>query len=64
MIKFFPNFSLKILNKDILGLKFKDFSYCTKVCILINSKVLISSMTIAFQNYSPRFSLSLFVVIP
>ena len=34
--------------------KFKNFYFCTKLCILINSRVLISNMGIIFQTYSPK----------
>ena len=34
--------------------KFKNFYFCTKLYILINSRVLISNMGIIFQTYSPK----------
>ena len=43
-----------------------DFYFCTRLCILINPSVLISNMTIVFQNYSqimdfcPKFETFLF----
>ena len=51
-ISFFK-FQSKNTQKEPFWSKFKNFYFCTKLCILINSRVLISNMAIIFQTYSP-----------
>ena len=41
---------------------FKDFYFCTKLCILINSRELISNISIAFQTYCPKCPNKAFLV--
>ena len=52
-ISFFK-FQSKNTQKRSFWSKFKNFYFCTKLCILINSRVLISNMATTFQSYSPQ----------
>ena len=56
----FSNFSLEIRKSDIFGLKFKDFG--TKLCCKVNSRALISNMTMVFQNLCPKHPNKSFLV--
>ena len=47
---FFKNVSLKISRKNDFCPKFKDFYLCVELCILTDSKVLISNRAIIFQT--------------
>ena len=52
---------LKITDQNtpkhgIFGPEFKGFSFWTKFCIMINSSALISTMKIAFENFSEKLN--------
>ena len=50
----FFKFQSKNTQKGPFWSKFKNFYFCTKLCILINSKLMISNMAIIFQIYSAK----------
>ena len=58
----FLNSSLKISKSGIFGPEFKDFNLCTKLCNKTNSRRLISSMRMVFQNYYPEHPNKAFLV--
>ena len=60
-ISFFK-FQSKNTQKRSFWSKFKNFYFCTKLCILINSSVLISNMATIFQTCSPKLRKYIFLV--
>ena len=54
---FFKNFSPKIPKYVIFCSKFKDFHFCSNICNKANLRVLISNMTVFFQNSSQNTQL-------
>ena len=54
----FFKFQSKNTQKGPFWSKFKNFYFCTKLCILMNSRVLISNMAMIFkltaQNYTNK----------
>ena len=50
----FSNYSPKITKKGILGPRFKDSHFCTKLRFQKNLTALISNITIVFSNSSPK----------
>ena len=58
----FSNFSHKTPKLGIFGPKFKDVSFCTKLCYKTDLRALIIKRTKVFQNCSPGHPNKAFLV--